>query len=237
MASAAFQKALDKKKNAAKLMQKAKEAENSSGDFSVPEIEDGNYIARVKAGVGVTPKAGVPYVEFKWTIVSNADGTDSEFEGKGYRQTFFLNDHEGDLEREEKTWEFLGKTLKACLSPNIEFESAEDLEDLCKQITEEKPHVNISVKSGEGKKGRWISAYFNRRIHVTQVDPTDAPAAQDDTPSDADVIKKDDKVIYDDGEYVVVTSSVRTETCTIKSVDDPSVRHSNVSWQDLEVLE
>jgi len=233
MASAAFQKAMEKKKNAAKMMQKAKEAENSS--FEVPEIEDGNYIAKVKAKVSVTPKKGVPFAEFKWTIVSNADGSPSEYAGKGHRQTFFLDGYD-DIEREEKTYEFLGKTLKACISPDIDFEDADDLERLCEQITKENPHVNITTKTFDSKSGKGISAYFNRRITVTQDTPTTADAATD-APSDAeDVISKDDHVIYEGAEYIVVTSSVRTEQCTIKAVDDPNNRYNNIPWGELEVL-
>lgn len=234
MASAAFQKAMALKKNANKMMKKAKDAEQSNVNFEVPEIEDGQYIARVKAKVGITPKKGVPYAEFRWTIVSAADGTDTPYVGKGHRQTFFLDGYD-DLEREEKTYEFLGKTLKACLSPDVEFEDASDLEALCEKITAEAPHVNISTKTFEGKNGKGITAYFNRKVTVTQQTPSDAPA---DAPSDpSDAITKGDKVIYQEAEYEVVTSSVRTETCTIKSVDDGNVRHNNVAWGELEVLD
>lgn len=234
MASAAFQKAMEKKKNAAKMMQKAKEAENTSANFEVPEIEDGNYIARIKAKVGITPKKGVPYAEFRWTILSNGDGTDSEYVNKSHRQTFFLDGND-NLEMEEKTYEFLGKTLKACTSPDVEFEDADDLEALCERITKEAPHVQITIKNFTGKNGRGITTYFNRRINVTQDAPTQVADAVADAPSD-DVISKDDHVIYEGNEYVVVTSSVRSEQCTIKSVDDPNNRYNNIPWGELEVL-
>ena len=67
MASQAFTKALAKRKQSRKLMKKARDAERP--DFSMPKIEDGTYIARIKGKVGVTPNKGIPYADFKWVIV------------------------------------------------------------------------------------------------------------------------------------------------------------------------
>jgi hypothetical protein len=244
MASAAFSKALDKKKNAAKLLDKAAKAE-AGGDFSTPDIPEGDYLARVKGSCGVTPKKGVPFVEFKWTIV------EGEYTGKGYRETFYLEND--DAENEEKTWTRLGKTLKILSSRDVvTFEDAEEMEELINEIDTETPHVQIKVRRWQTNKDKEAEAaggdytesglgvYFNKRVEVQA--PVDTPAerkqtvSQDDV-ADSNAFKKDDAVIFDGEEYIVVTSSVRNETCTIKSVDDANNRHKDIAWGELELLQ
>ncbi len=243
MASTAFSKALDKRKNAAKLLDKANKAE-VGGDFSTPDIPADEYLARVKGSCGVTPKQGVPYVEFKWTI---ADG---EYKGKGYRETFYLEDK--DPEREEKTWNRLGKTLKVLSTRDVvTFEDFEELAAVVGEIDDETPLCKIKTtrwqtkkdKEAEAESGVYVESglgcFFNKRVEVQQDEPADGEAS-DEGPKDTAVgpaFKKDDPVIFDGEEYVVVTSSVRYETCTIKSVDDPNNRHKDIAWAELELLQ
>ncbi len=244
MASAAFGKALDKKKNAAKLLDKASKAEKG-GDFSTPNIPEGDYVARVKASCGITPKKSVPFVEFKWTI------TEGEYTGKGYRETFYLED--SDVEREEKTWTRLGKTLKILSAREmVTFEDAEELEEIVNEIDTETPHVQIKArrwqtnkdKEAEAAGGEYVESglgvYFNKRIEKApepEVGYTGRQPTEGDDVADSNQFSKDDAVIYDGEEYIVVTSSVRNETCTIKSTDDPNKRLKDIGWGDLELLQ
>jgi hypothetical protein len=220
MASSAFVKALDKKRNGENLLKKARDAEQQ--DFSPPEIPDDNYVARIRAKVGVTPNKNVPYAEFRWTI-----SDDSGFYGKGYRQTFYLEDE--DAEREEKNFEFLGKTLKVLTGNNeLELESFDQIEELVKDIDAANPYCKITVKSGMGKKNKWMSAYFNERVEVASDEPT-----PDNTQSET-IIQKGDLVIYDGNEYEVMVSSPRAKTATIRSVDTDE-KTSNIPWNQLEI--
>lgn len=200
MASTAFEKALAKRKQTRSLMKKAREAERP--DFSMPKIEDGSYIARVKGKTGVTPNKGVPFVELRWVI---AEG---EYKGKGWRMTYFLEGR--DLEQEERTWASLGSALKT-LSTRDDVESweIEDLDPIIKEITEDAPLCRISLKNWKGEKSEGINCYFNEYI-----DETD----------EAEAIEVDDYVIYDDGdgdeEYVVLKVNTKRQTATIKKDDD-----------------
>lgn len=241
MASAAFSKALDKKKNAAKLLDKASKAE-MGGDFSTPDIPADEYLARVKATAGVTPKKGVPFIEFKWTI---AEG---EYKGKGYRETFYLEDDNAD--REEKTWNRLGKTLKVLSTRDtVTFEDFDELAEVVNEIDEDTPLCKIKTTRWQNKKDKETEAetgiyvesglgcFFNKRVEVVPQDEGITSAEVGEEQMAEIGFKKDDAVIYDGEEYVVVTSSARHETCTIKSVDDPNNRHKDISWADLELLQ
>jgi hypothetical protein len=241
--SAAFSKALDKKKSALKMLDKASKAE-LGGDFSVPNIPADEYLARVKAKCDVTPKKGVPFVEFKWTIV------DGEYKGKGYRETMFLGESDNP-ERDEKTWTRLGKTLKVLSTRDVvTFEDFDELAEVVNEIDEATPLCHIKttrwqnakdkeheVKTGEYKESG-LGCFFNKRVE-DKAEPQDSSQDEPgytDKPS-TDGFGKDDAVIYEGEEYVVVTSSVRNETCTIKSFEDPNIRHKDVPWGELELLQ
>jgi hypothetical protein len=231
MASSAFAKAMDKKKNASKLLQKAREAEQNS--FEMPEINDGQYVARIRAGVGVTPNKGVPYVEFKWTIVD-----DEEYTGKGYRQTFFLEND--DSEKLDKTFTFLGRALKALTGlDDLDLDDFGAVEEIVNEIDSEKPHCRISVKNWEHNGKRGMTTYFNERVEVvTENDhPTDTEAGADDTastPTSNDIVEKGNTVLHEGSEYKVVTSSPRYKTCTLQ--DEDKNRVDNVAWDEVEVI-
>ena len=136
MASQAFTKALAKRKQTRSLMKKAKGAEKP--DFSMPEIEDGNYVARIRGKTGVTPNKGIPFVDFKWVIVEGPD------KGKSWSQTFYLEGR--DLEQEERTWDFLGRALKTLSSrEDVETWEVEDLEGIVKEINDELPTCRINI--------------------------------------------------------------------------------------------
>jgi hypothetical protein len=228
MASSAFAKAMEKKKNGSKLLQKAREAENM--DFSVPEIEDGSYIVRVRAKVGVTAKKMVPYAEFRWTVVD-----ESGYYGKGHKETFFLENE--DLERLEKTFDRLGKTVKVLLGrQDIELESFDQLEEYIAEIDAARPHARVSLKNWEGKNGNGITAFFNERV-VPQAETE--TAAMVEAPNEVDhvqveIVEKGNTVIYDGEQYEVITSSPRNQTATLKAEDGTKV--PNIAWTELEVI-
>lgn len=233
MASSQFAKSLAKRKTTAKLLQKAKEAEVNSG-FEIPEIEDGKYVARIKAESGQTPKKDVPFVSFQWTIVD-----DSPFHGKGYNQTFFLENE--DYEKLEKTYERMGKSFKAILGTSeIDLETPEDIEDRIADINEQKPLVRITIKNTEWQDKRYMNTFFNERVYEDDstsndaVDSSDSDDTQDSAAQDV-VFQKDDNVIYEAEEYVVLTSNPRNNTCTLKSLETKE-KVTGVSWDDLELL-
>lgn len=241
MASSAFSKALDKKKNAARLLDKANKAE-VGGDFSTPDIPEGDYIVRVAASCGVTPKKGIPYVEFKWRI---AEG---EYQGEGYRETFYLEDD--NAEREEKTWIRLGKTLKVLSSRDVvTFDDMEELAEVVNEIDKENPVCKGKAtrwqtnkdKEAEAEGGEYTESglgfFFNKKVELAEPEATRQPTTSQDDVSDSQEFRKDDPVIYDGEEYIVVTSSVKNETCTIKSADDPNTRLKDIAWADLELLQ
>ena len=206
MASAAFTKALAKRKQSRKLMKKAREAERPN--FELPKIEDGTYVARVKGKVGVTPNKGIPLVDFRWVIM------DGEYKGKGWNMTYFLEGK--DAEQEERTWENLGNTLKVLSTrEDVDAWEIEDLEDIVKEITEELPLCRINIKYWKGATSEGYNCYFNELLSADALDTTVASADVDP--------EVDDYVIYDDGsgdeEYVVVKINQRKKTATIKMED------------------
>lgn len=157
MASAAFVKALEKKKNMSKMLNASKEAEKK-GAYTLPEIRDGSYICAVRAECGVTPNKNVPYVKFLWSIVD-----DSEFNGKGADKTIFLGDD--DEARCEKAFTSLGKSFKILLDTDeLDIQSAADVPALVDAINADKIYARTAIKRWE-KGDKWgYNVFFNERV-------------------------------------------------------------------------
>lgn len=229
MASNEFIKALGKRKNIQERLKNAKNAERNS--YALPDIPDGNYFARVKLIGKVNPKNGVPLLEIKWTIVD-----DSEWNGKGSTDTYWLQND--DPEREEKTWDILGKALKTLTGENdLELEEVGDLAAYIDSINDSNIVAEISLKrwkSAKGKEG--FNVFYNGIYDNADDDSADDDDTADDDPTvDAEIVKGN-VVEYDGEEWVVVTSNERDQTCSLKSTDDPKKKVTDIAWSDVEYL-
>lgn len=170
MASAAFTKALLRKDNAKDLAKQVREAK--AGGFTLPHIDNGKYIARVKASCGISPNKNIPFVEFKWNVVANEDGTDTPFKDKGSNSSFYLEDE--DQEREANNWKYLGKALKVLSSrPDIDNFDMQDLETIIDEINAEAPFVRVQLTKWQMKNGETVTkegyrCYFNEKVDVVE---------------------------------------------------------------------
>ena len=224
MASVAFQKALAKRKDAAKLMQTAQDAERPS--FEVPNLPDAEYLVRVKATCGVSPNKGIPFVEFKWTI------TEGEYQGKGYNKTYWLENE--DPEREEQDWTRLGRDLKTLLGvTDVTITDEQELNDLIEQVDNDTPYIQARTKSTTKGDKTYLNIFFNKRVEVEDSINT-VPVDEDGQAGDEVVVAKGNSVIYNGTRYEVVSVNPRERTCTL--TNDTDGKQQGISWSAVEVL-
>lgn len=226
MASKEFAKALAKRKDIQSLMKQANDAK--AGEFTVPDIEPGKYLVRVKLEGKVNPKTGVPMLEIRWTIVD-----DSPYNGKGSNDTYWLEND--DAEREANTWKYLGRAIKVLTDdPDRQIEEVGDLVEIIEEVNAADPIVEITLKkyvNPDTKKIRY-TLYYNGIYEQDEEGETQDEAPQDDEAA----FSKGDVVEFDGEEWTVFSSNVRDETCTLKSNDDPKTKRLNVAWNELTLL-
>lgn len=179
--SSDFAKRLTRNKSAKTRFKKAKEAR--PGEFTAPEIPNGNYVARCSVSAGNTKKDGTPFVSIKWVIV------EGEHAKKSWSQDFYL---EGDDEdRVQKTWDALSKAIQvlAGIDDEVmeEFESweMEDLIEVLEEIDKEAPYCRIGIRNWKGEKSSGITAYFN-----ALVDPDEIGKEDEDEDEEEPVVQK-----------------------------------------------
>jgi len=165
MATAEFVKTLEKKKEAAALMKSVSNAE-AGGGFKLPKIDDGTYVFSITADCGITSKAGVPFVNFKWTIED-----EGQFSGKGHKKTYFITteDREGKEGESDKTAARLGADFKTILDTDeLDVNTPSDIAALVDAVNQEKPYVRGALKNWESGDNSGFNVFFNEIVDVDE---------------------------------------------------------------------
>lgn len=166
----------------AKVWQKAKETPAGGGKFEIPDIQDGNYAARVVgARTGMTKGSpATPYVSFTLEVFD-----DAQYDGVKLDKFHGIKDLEKDLPRVVKTIKGMGYNIPDDLPP-------EEIEDLVAQIAKDEPEVVVAVKNDEyeDKKGETVRAllvYINQpydgKVEQPKAAAKGKPAAKPSKPA------------------------------------------------------
>lgn len=163
---------------------KAKAAESANGDY--PEFDDGRYIARlVDIQIGKSQSSNRDQADFSFKFV------EGEYAGK------IKHNYQG-LETEQNL-EFFLKDL-ARLGYDIEELDIDDLKTVIKEITKEKPYVQIVLKTKGG--GDYQNVYINRLLDADDVEDESEEDEDDEDakPAKKKPVKKSKKVDEDEEE-------------------------------------
>lgn len=250
--SADFRKALTKTKDAAvkAKFKEAKKARPSDG-FEAPDIPKGNYILRVTAEAGVSDK-GKMFVRLPWMIMKG------EHAKTTHAAYYDIGSDNEDVSR--IAWEGLSKAVQVLTDmgeedlENFENWTFDDLCDVLDQIDKEAPIVRgyISPRKDNNDKRR-LNTYFNELVDTEteelDVDPDELEEEAEETEEEQEeeqeeeaeeeiTLSKGDEVLYKPkGKRSavvceVVSTNKAKETATLKEVDSPSKKYTEVAWSD-----
>ena len=155
--SKAFAAALKKKQKQFKKSRKAK-----PGQFSIPAIDNGTYVALISMQMKMVGSDKKLQAYFKWTVARGA------FKGVSYNKTVWLDDE--DKERDQGNWDELSKCLQV-LGYEMDDIDVSDLLVIADEVTKEKPLIKIG---GRTMLGRVVEALRDTGIDEIFIAVTDA---------------------------------------------------------------
>lgn len=156
-------------KKVSKTWSKARGAK-AGGGYSNPEIEDGNYVARVikaKADFtkGTKTNPSMPYVSLTLVVV------DGDYAGTKLMRMDRLNDQ--DPERAAGAQERFAKTMDGIGYDCSELELSE-VPKLIDSINKDKPFCHITVKNSTGDSGKeYLNVYCNKEATKEELENLD----------------------------------------------------------------
>lgn len=224
MATSQFERALAKKKDAAKRLDEAKKAKPSGGNFQPPTIEDGSYIAEIGASTGVSPNANIPFIRFDWKVL------EGDYEGTAFNETIFLQ--ADDEEREQKSWDKLSRSLQVLTGEDADSWDIGHLGDIIEDIDSAKPKCRIGLRNWKGQKSSGISVFFNELLKGEVAKDAEEATSNMEPPRKGDVFD----YMTEDGEEVEVevkTVNSTKETCTLNAIDSDET-YTAVPWSELK---
>jgi len=254
--SKAFAAALKKK---AKQFKKSRKA--VPGQFSIPKIDDGSYVARITMQMKMVGPDKKLQARFDWTIARGA------FKGVTYNKTVWLDDEDSD--RDQENWDNLSRCLQV-LGYDMDDIDVSDLIAIADEVTKEKPLIKIGVKNNTDPKDsdkKYLNSYFNLALDDEDDELEDEEEEEEDEDEEAEAeeeeeeeatdeeeeedeegeeeeeeeeeyeaVEKDMEVTHKRKKCTVISSNQRKETCSLKQKKSGKVI-KNVSWDDVTILE
>jgi len=152
-ASNAFTAAMKKKTRVFNKSRKAK-----PGQFTIPEIKDGSYVARITLTCRAVGDENKPVASFKWTIARGKE------KGVSHSKDIWLTDK--DKEREQKNFDEMSKCLQV-LGYDMDDVETDQFLEIAEEVTKDKPLVKIALvnktaKNGSGKK--YLNCHLNELL-------------------------------------------------------------------------
>ena len=132
------------------------------GEFSVPDIKDGEYACRVTAKYGLSKKGKKElFVRLEWTILKG--------KYKGASSSSFFNLDNENEEYRDAAWKSLASNVQVLTGEDTSTDEYKNdprlLFKLLDQINKDKPHCMCALSNGVSDKGKkYINAYFNSLI-------------------------------------------------------------------------
>jgi len=245
--SKAFAAALKKKAKQFKKSRKAK-----PGQFSIPTIDDGSYVARITMQMKMVGSDKKLQAVFKWVIARGA------FKNVSYNKTIWLEDD--DEERDQGNWDELSRCLQV-LGYEMDEINVSDLLRIADEVTKEKPLIKIGLKNNESKDGskKYLNCFFNEELddeeeeedeEIEDEEEEEEEESDEEEEEDEDGeeeeeeeeedeyedVEKDMEVTHKRKKCTIVLSNKRKGTCSLKQKKGGKVI-KNVSWDDVTILE